>query len=47
MFGWVLGGIRGDKKGGKFVWIVGGRGWSLVEIGMGFGGEVGIGVFGG
>ena len=47
MFGSLLGGITADKKGPKFVWILAGTAWSLVEIAMAFAGELGMAIFGG
>ena len=46
MFGSLLGVLQ-RIKGPKFVWIVAGTAWSLVEIAMAFAGELGIAVFGG
>ena len=34
-------------KGPKFVWILAGTAWSLVEIAMAFAGELGMAIFGG
>ena len=45
MFGSLLGGITADKKGPKFVWILAGTAWSLVEIAMAFAGELGMAIF--
>ncbi|MFI6278699.1 MFS transporter [Streptomyces sp. NPDC050988] len=47
MVGALLGGALADAKGPKWMWIVSGTAWSVLEICMIFAGDIGIALFGG
>ncbi|MEU8825399.1 MFS transporter [Streptomyces sp. NPDC048636] len=47
MVGALLGGVLADTKGPKWMWMLSGTAWSVLEIGMIFAGDVGVALFGG
>ncbi len=47
MVGALLGGALADAKGPKWMWVVSGTAWSVLEIGMVFAGQFGVAVLGG
>lgn len=47
MVGALVGGALADAKGPKWMWVVSGTAWSVLEIGMVFAGQFGVAVLGG
>lgn len=47
MVGALIGGALADAKGPKWMWMVAGTLWSVLEISMIFAGQIGIALFGG
>ncbi|GLZ35000.1 MFS transporter [Lentzea sp. NBRC 105346] len=47
MVGALFGGALADARGPKWMWVVSGTAWSVLEIGMVFAGQFGVAVLGG